>query len=263
VVEEKTEVTEVSGEKNMGEALALADLRPKMQLNGTVTRLELYGAFINVGAAIDAILHVSKLGKRVNRVEDALSVGESVSVWVESVDEDRGQVTVTMIEPLAVDWRDLKEGQAYTGSVTRLEKFGAFVDFGAEKEGLVHISELSHEYVKHPSEAVKLGDEISVLVLGFSKRKRRIDLSRKALLQQAEATPQEIEEVVVEEDDDEDLPTAMEIALRSAMGQPAIVRTRTRRPNRKSKPKRRSKRRRKQQEDILNRTLDLSKKLEE
>ncbi|MBK9052128.1 MAG: S1 RNA-binding domain-containing protein [Chloroflexi bacterium] len=61
--------------------------------------------------------------------------------------------------------------------------FGAFVDIGAEKEGLVHISELSHDYVKHPSEAVRVGDEVSVKVLNFSKRKRRINLSVKALLE--------------------------------------------------------------------------------
>jgi ribosomal protein S1 len=237
-----------------------------MQLTGTVTRLELYGAFIDIGASTKAILHVSKLGKRVNRVEDALSVGESVSVWIEAIDTERGQVTVSMVEPLAVDWSDLKVGQVYTGTVARLERFGAFVDIGAEKEGLVHISELSHEYVKHPSEAVKPGEEISVVILGFSKRKRRIDLSRKALLEQRDKTPQAIAIVDVDEEEEEEiLPTAMEIALRRAMGQPesAVVRTSRRRTGRKSSPRRRGKRKRKLQEDILNRTLNLSKNLED
>ena len=125
------------------------------------------------------------------------NVGDEISVWIEDVDPDKGQVTVTMLEPLAVEWSDLKEGQAYTGKVTRLEKFGAFVDIGAEKEGLIHVSELSHDFVKHPSEVLKVDDEVQVKVLGFSKRKRRIDLSRKALLEtpESEITVAEIEEV--------------------------------------------------------------------
>ena len=164
-----TPVTDVS---------AISDLEPKMKLTGTVERLELYGAFIDLGMGSSAILHISKMGKRVNRVADVLAVGDEVDVWIDSVDPDKGQITVTMQEPLAVEWSDLQVGQVYDGTVTRLEKFGAFVDIGAEKEGLVHISELNHEYVKHPSEAVKVGEAIQVRVLGFSKRKRRIDLSR-------------------------------------------------------------------------------------
>src|SRR5690606_39179127 len=103
------------------------------------------------------------------------------------IDQERGQFTVTMIEPIAVEWGDLAEGQSYTGKVTRLENFGVFVDIGAAKEGLVHISELSHNYVNHPSEVVTIGDEVAVQVLSFSKRKRRIDLSMKALM----ATPEQ------------------------------------------------------------------------
>ena len=76
----------------------------------------------------------------------------------------RGQIMVTMIEPLAVEWRDLKNGQTYTGTVSRLENYGAFIDIGAEREGLVHISEISHDYVKHPSEVLKAGDEVQVEV---------------------------------------------------------------------------------------------------
>jgi ribosomal protein S1 len=193
------------------------------------------------------------MGKRVNRVADVLAVGDEISIWVESVDTDKEQITVTMQEPLAVEWSDLKVGQQYAGTVTRLEKFGAFVDIGAEKEGLVHISELDHEYVKHPSETVTVGDEIQVRVLGFSKRKRRIDLSRKALLETPEG---ELEIGSAELEDEEEeiaLPTAMEIALRRAMGnggqQPA--------DKKKKAGTSRSKKKRDAQDDILNRTLKL------
>jgi small subunit ribosomal protein S1 len=217
MVENAVELVE---EKETSEApstpSAISELEPKLVVNGTVTRLELYGAFVDIGVGSNAILHISKLGKRVNRVSDVLAIGDEISAWVETVDPGREQVTLTMIEPLAVDWGDLKEGQVYNGTITRIEKYGVFVDIGAEKEGLVHISELSHEYVKHPSEAVKDGEEIQVKVIGFNRRKRRIDLSRKSLLNSPEAEVEEIEEFDPEEEEIE-LPTAMEIALKRAM----------------------------------------------
>lgn len=233
---------------------SMSDLKPKMKLTGTVDRLELYGAFVDLGVGNSAILHISKIGKGVNRVSDVLSVGDEVSVWVESVDADKGQITVTMQEPLAVEWSDLKVGQQYDGTVTRLEKFGAFVDIGAEKEGLVHVSELDHEYVKHPSEVVKVGEAIQVQVLGFSKRKRRIDLSRKALLESPESEL-EVESVELEDEEEEVvLPTAMEIALRRAMGNGADEGT----SKKKKSSATRSQQKREIQDDILSRTLKLS-----
>jgi len=109
----------------------LAELRRKMQITGTVKRLELYGAFVDIGVGTDAILHISKLPDKVNRISDVLSVGDEVTIWVQSVDQEKEQVTVTMVEPLAVEWGDLKIGQVYDGKVTRLERFGAFIDIGA------------------------------------------------------------------------------------------------------------------------------------
>lgn len=249
---------------------SLDDLKPKMKITGVVKRLELYGAFIDIGLEANALVHISKLGKeRVNRVSDVLNEGDEVTVYVEKVNPQTQQIMVTMVEPLAVDWSDLKDGQVYTGQVTRLENFGAFVDIGAEREGLVHISELSHDYVKHPSEVYKVGDEVQVQVLGFSKRKRRIDLSIKALLEQpeAEAPAQDSysggrgrnrgrqEEVYEDyEMEEEEMPTAMEIALRKAMGDSEVVPQR----GRGGKRRKSKKRMREQQEDILSRTLQVS-----
>lgn len=232
------------------------DLKPKMQLKGTVNRLELYGAFIDLGIGTNALIHISQLGKEhVNRVADVLNVGDEVTVWVDKVDSQREQIMVTMIPPLDVEWNELDKGQVYTGSVKRLENFGAFIDIGAEREGLVHISELSHNYVKHPSEVLTVGDEVQVQVLGFSKRKRRIDLSIKNLLEKPEgqaneATPAEVYEF--EEEIDEEMPTAMEFALRQAMGESMPARKKHGGKKRRKRGKSRD-----QQEDILSRTLQV------
>jgi len=239
-------------------AASIDELAPKMKLEGTVSRLELYGAFIDIGVGTNALIHISKLGnEHVNRVSDVLNVGDVVTVWVDKVNPEQGQIMVTMVEPLAVDWSDLKKGQTYTGTVTRLENYGAFIDIGAEREGLVHISEISHEYVKHPSEVLTVGDEVQVEVLDFSRRKRRIDLSIKNLQEKPEAAVAVVEETSFEEEDIEEeleeVPTAMEVALRKAMGdEPVDAAIQT---QKKQSRKNRKKRRQQDQDDLLSRTL--------
>jgi small subunit ribosomal protein S1 len=241
---------------------SLAELKPKMKLSGRVQRLELYGAILDLGVGSPAILHISQIARdRVNRVGDVLNVGDEVQVWVDKVDSERNQVTVSMIEPLAVEWSDLKEGQVYTGTVARLEKFGAFIDIGAEKEGLVHISELSHEFVKQPSEVVQVGDEVQVKVLGYSKRKRRIDLTMKALLEAPQgAAPSHSEPVTTaadEYEEEDELPTAMAVALQQAMSDAGMKYDR----RRQGSPKKgRGRRSRSQQEEILSRTLRINER---
>ena len=256
MAEEMTETVEqTENEESTPSPSAIGELRPKMKIPAIVKQIELYGAFVDIGVGTNAILHISKMGDRVNRVSDVVAIGDEIEVWVEKVDLEKGQVTVTMNAPLAVDWSDLREGQVYNGTVTRLEKFGAFVSIGAEKDGLVHISELSHDYVKQPSEAVNVGDEVQVKVLGYSRKKRRIDLSRKALLQSpqdAMAIPEDVGEI--EEEEEIELPTAMEIALRRAMDQPGGDQT----GKAQQGAVKTTKSKREQQDDILSRTLKLS-----
>lgn len=282
------ETTDVASEETVEEAAPVAvptsikDLAPKMKLNGVITRLELYGAFVDIGIGTNALIHISQISaKHVNRVADVLKVGQETDVWVKKVDLERGQVMLSMIQPLAVDWRDLKVGNDYTGKISRLEAYGAFVNIGAEREGLVHISELSHNYVKLPSELFSVGDEVKVQVLGFSKRKRRIDLSIKALQEKPALTEsinrtldtsksgtwekkrkdrkrnqKKTAEIFVDyQDGEEQLPTAMEVALRSAMGNDAIDAI-TPPKKEKGRNRRRKDKINKQQADIMSRTLD-------
>lgn len=243
---------------------SIEELAPKMQLKGTVSRLELYGAFIDIGVGTNALIHISKLAKEhVNRVSDVLQVGDVVTVWIDKVNPERGQIMVSMVEPLAVEWNDLRKGQSLTGTVTRLESYGAFVDVGAEREGLVHISEISHDYVNNPGEVLSVGDEVQVEVLDYSKRKRRIDLSIKNLQEKPEAkdtsgSPAATQEEIAEfEEDFEEVPTAMEVALRRAMGDEPIDALEEK--ARKSRKKGRRNRQKDDQDDILDRTLQYQK----
>jgi small subunit ribosomal protein S1 len=146
------------------------------------------------------------------------------------------------LKPILLKWKDLKPGQRLKGKVVRIENFGVFVDVGAERPGLVHISEMSNEYVKNPSEIVSLGDEVEVNVIDVDRKKRQIRFSMK----------DSIEDYVDEIDEsEEETPTAMELALRQALEQSD--------QNTKAAPSEPSKKKqakRDELEDILQRTLE-------
>ena len=225
----------------------LEDLKQKMKLTGTVKKVELFGAFVDVGVGRDGLVHISAMSaKPITRVEDVAKEGDTVTVWVRRVDPQAGRIDLTMIEPLGLDWDEIKSGQVYKGKVVKVERFGAFVDIGAERPGLIHISELASYRVEEVTEIVKMGQEVEVKVIGVDPRKRQIKLSIKAL---------EVEDVV-EEDTGETPLTAMQIALQRAMGgsEPAEPRENNRRSNSRDRQKR------DQQEDILSRTLTSKRK---
>nr|MBN1228253.1 S1 RNA-binding domain-containing protein [Anaerolineae bacterium] len=194
--------------------ISLGDIEPGMELKGTVKQIQLAGAIIDVGLEeCDAVLHISQIRKRrVNNVRDFLEEGQDVIVWAQKVDRENARLTVTMVEPAALPWEAVAVGDVYMGKVIRIEKFGVFVDIGAERPGLVHISELAHEYISSAGEVVQKGDEIEVKVVGVNLDKRQIDLSAKAVL----PTPQQ--EVIDTEDEKEDEPmTAMAVAMQRAL----------------------------------------------
>ena len=224
----------------------LEDLKRKMKLTGTVKKVELFGAFVDVGVGRDGLVHISAMSAQpINRVEDVVKEGDTVTVWVRRVDPQAGRIDLTMIEPLGLDWDEIKSGQVYKGKVTKIEKFGAFVEIGAERPGLIHISELASYRVEEVNEIVKVGDEVEVKVIGVDTRKRQIKLSIKAL----------DADVPVEVDTEETPLTAMQIALQRAMGDSGADEQRA--SNRRSKNRDRQRR---DQEDILSRTLTTKRK---
>lgn len=130
---------------------SIADLKPKTCLQGTVKEVQLYGAVVDIGLEQNGLVHISQLApSRTNRVADVVRPGQAVTVWVTRVDPKVGRIGLTMVEPAAVAWSEISEGQTVTGKVTRLEQYGAFVDIGAERPGLLHVREMSSGYVKRP-----------------------------------------------------------------------------------------------------------------
>lgn len=189
--------------------VTLQDLKTGMEMRGKVKRIELYGAFVDIGVGTDALLHISQLGKNnVRNVEDVVKAGDEITVYILKVEPDTKRIALSLVKPPAINWDTLKEGDMLDGEVARLENFGAFIDIGAERPGMVHVSEMAEGYVKSPSDVVKVGDKVKVRVLKINRKKRQIDLSMKQ--------PEEKVEMVADEED-EDVPTAMAAALRKAM----------------------------------------------
>jgi len=218
---------------------SIQDVEPKMQLKGVVKETHLYGAVIDLGLEYDGMVHISQLSpKRVNRVADVVEPGDNVTVWVTDVKPNKGRIGLTMVKPPDVTWSELKDGQIYTGNVTRLESYGAFVDIGAERPGLLHVREMSSGYVRHPSELLSMGDDVEVRILKVDRRRHRIDLSMLGIQDEVMAGIQA-------EAEKEPMMTSMEIALEQAQ-------------SRKRKSDRRAKRKQpdlSDREDILARTL--------
>jgi predicted RNA-binding protein with RPS1 domain len=223
----------------------IEDIRPKMQVQGTVKKIDLYGALVDIGIGRLGLLHISQLSdQHVKNVTDILSEGQEISVWVQDVDRKKGRISLTMLKPPAVSWSEISEGSVFKGAVVRVEKFGAFVDFGAERPGLVHVSELAQGYVGDPSEVVSVSDEIEVKVIGVNRRKKQIDLSVRALEEPATTFSEEDQET-------EALPTAMELALRQAMESSGMELPQVRQNKKRNKKNRRHEDR----ESIFARTL--------
>jgi small subunit ribosomal protein S1 len=203
-------LTDLYDENAEERPLSIHDLKPKLRLEGTVTRIELFGAFVDVGVDKEGLVHISQLSsERVNRVSEVVNEGDQVRVWVTNVEPSSGRIDLTMIEPPAVDWDDIRTDQVYTGTIKRLERFGAFVDIGATRDGLVHVSEITSDYIRDPKDYLKAGDEVLVKVLKVDRKRRRIELSMKAL-------EEHLAEEEEEEEGLEEAPTAMEFAWRQA-----------------------------------------------
>ena len=193
----------------------IEDLEPKMKVAGKVLKTSLAGAIVDIGVGVPGVIHISKISKgSVSRVADVLDEGQEIEVWIQRVDQDKKKIELTMLEPLGMDWREIKPDMKLTGKVTRIEKYGVFVDIQAERPGLVHISEMAHGYVRTPTDIVQKGDMIDVKVLKVNRRKKQIKLSMKAL----EEPP--VNEYTIDDDTEEkreETPTAFEAAIRKAM----------------------------------------------
>lgn len=157
------------------------------EVQGTVKRVTDFGAFVDIGVGRDGLVHVSEMSAgRVAKASDIVKQGDAVTVWIKELDREKNRISLSMISPGTLTMRDLDEGMVVTGKVTRLERYGAFVDIGIGRDGMLHVKEMGRGYVEKPEDVVNVGDEIQVQVIGIDRRRGRIDLSIKELLPEPE-----------------------------------------------------------------------------
>ncbi len=150
---------------------------------GKVSRIAKFGAFIDLGG-LDGLVHITQLSwERVKSVEDVVSVGDEVEVYVLEVDKEKNRISLSLKDVKGNPWDAMKDkfkvNQVVEGKVVKLAKFGAFVQIAPGFEGLVHLSEISEDRIEEPSDKLSVGDQVSVKILNIDVDSKRISLSIK------------------------------------------------------------------------------------
>lgn len=158
-------------------------LEPGAVLAGTVRKLTDFGAFVDLGG-VDGLVHVSEISwERIEKPSDALSEGQAVQVKILKIDSNRDRIALSIRQAEGDPWEDVgstfEEGGTYTGKVTRLADFGAFIELATGLEGLAHVSELDWRRIKRPHDVLEVGQEVTVKLLEADRKRKRLSLSIK------------------------------------------------------------------------------------
>jgi small subunit ribosomal protein S1 len=167
---------------------AAGTLKPGDRVTGEVSRLTDFGAFVEVLPGVEGLIHISEMSwtKRIQRPSDVLTKGERVEAVVLKIDREAGRLSLGLKQVLGNPWDTIKErypaGKIIEGKVTRLAKFGAFVEVEEGIDGMVHVSEFTSEKrIEHPSEVVKVGQVVRAMVLSADPESKRLRLGLKQL----------------------------------------------------------------------------------
>jgi small subunit ribosomal protein S1 len=166
-----------------------SSLQVGQKVTGTVRSIAPFGVFIDLGG-IDGLVHKSELSwNKVNNPESGYKVGDEVEAEVIDINHERGRISLSIRRLQPDPWHstvaDFKVGDVIDGTVTKLVNFGAFVRVRDGLEGLIHISELSHQRVAHPGDVVHEGQQLKLKIISLDSERHRLGLS----LKQAEEPP--------------------------------------------------------------------------
>jgi len=169
------------------------------RVSGTVTRLQDFGAFVEIEPGVEGLIHISEMswGKKIRHPKDVLKQGDRVDAVILAIKPEERRIGLGLKQTLADPWTEVRlnfpEGSQVEGPITRMEKFGAFVQIADGVEGLVHVSEIvADRRLNHPSDVLRAGQVVQALVLAIDTEKRQIKLSMKQLI------PTSIDEYIAE-----------------------------------------------------------------
>lgn len=177
-------------------------------LEGTVARIANFGAFIDLGG-VDGLVHVSELSHdHVKSPDEVVKVGDTVKVKVRAVYREAERISLSIKDTLPSPFEQIDSqftvGDIVPGKVVRLAQFGAFVEIAPGLQGLVHISQISHEHIGNPDEVLEKGQDVQVKILAVDKDEERISLSIKDTIGQETDFD---ESYLNQQDTDDDNPT--------------------------------------------------------
>ena len=177
----------------------LKTLAPGMTVDGIVTKLMDFGAFVDIGG-IEGLVHVSKMSwDRVEHPKEIFEPGQKISVKIEKIGESNKKISLSFRDTQENPWTSVEANYPVNsvvhGTVTRLAQFGAFVKLEPGIEGLVHISELAHHRVMAVKNIVNQGDQVEVKVLSVDANAQKLGLSLKATQAKPEKEVKSVDEI--------------------------------------------------------------------
>jgi Ribosomal protein S1 len=164
-----------------------ADLKVGDTVKGKVVLIADYGAFVEVEPGVEGLIHVSEMSwsPRLHSAQEFLKVGEEVEAQVLSIDRENRKMSLGLKQLTPNPWESIRDkypvGSVHKAVVRNTTNFGVFAEPEDGVEGLIHISDLSWEKVKHPSELVSPGDVIDVVILDFDEANHKLSLGHKQL----------------------------------------------------------------------------------
>lgn len=165
------------------------------EVKGIIKRITDFGAFVDIGAGRDGLVHISEMAVgRVNQVSDVVQTGQEMTLWIKKLDRARNRISLTLISPDTKTIKDINDGDVVPGTVARLVPYGAFIDIGVGTDALLHVREMSNNYVAKPEDVVKVGENLDVRILSVNRRRRRIDVSLKGLRDEPEPEAAEVDQ---------------------------------------------------------------------
>ena len=159
------------------------------RLQGAVSRVTDFGAFVELMPGLDGLVHLSEMSwsKKVRKPADLVKPGDMVDVVVLGINIPEHRISLGLKQALGDPWADAETkfavGTVVDAQITKLEKFGAFAQLAENVEGMIHVGDISNEKrLNHPQDALKVGETVKAMVLEFDKGKRRIRLGVKQLI---------------------------------------------------------------------------------
>ena len=158
------------------------------KVKGKVVLIADYGAFVEIEPGVEGLIHVSEMSwsPRLRIAQDFLKVGDEVEAQILTLDREEKKMSLGLKQLVPNPWENIREkypvGSKHSAIVRNITNFGVFAELEEGIEGLVHISDISWTKIKHPSEFVKVGDKIDVVILDFDEENHKLSLGHKQLL---------------------------------------------------------------------------------